>query len=298
MNNLNDLSDLIKDTTTRDFVADVIEASKQAPVLVDFWSTRCAPCKQLTPVLEKAVLAENGQIRLVKMNVDEHPTIFQQIAMQLGVQSIPAVIAFKDGQPIDGFVGALPEGEIKNFFKRILDQGDDIEAVLETADQAFEEGDLETALEVYRAVHEEDAENVPALAGVAKCYVAQNELEKAKDALSLVPEAKKDLAIVANVRANLELKEKSSSTGDANSLEAKLQQNPDDHQTRFDLAVGLNADGKKLEAADALLDIMKRKPGWNDDAAKTQLIQFFDAWGPDDPDTIEGRKRLSLLLFS
>ena len=298
INTSNNNAQLIKDTTTKDFVADVIDASKNAPVLVDFWSTRCEPCKQLTPILEKAVTDAQGKVFLVKMNVDEHPAIFSQIASQLGVRSIPAVIAFKDGQPVDGFVGALPESQIKTFLNGLIDEGDDIDAVLETADEAFEEGDFETALEVYQAVLGEDGENLKAIAGVAKCYLKENNIEKAKETLDLAPLNKKDNSIIANVRANLELLEKSDDTVDLNSLEQKVSENPEDFQSRFDLAVALNSQDKKGEAMEALFDIIKRKPNWNEGAAKTQLIQFFDAWGADDPHTLEGRKQLSLLLFS
>ena len=291
--------DIIKDTTTRDFVTDVIEASKEVPVMVDFWSTRCSPCKQLTPILEKAVTEANGAVKLVKMNVDEHPSIFSQIASQLGVQSIPAVIVFKDSQPIDGFVGALPESEVKQFIAKISGGSEeDINSVLETADEAFAEGDLETALEVYLAVLEEDNENVKAIAGSAKCYVELGNLEEAKAVLDKTPVSKKDLADIASVRANIELKEKSGVSGDLTNLQEKVSANPEDFQAQFDLAVAQNAEGNKAEAMDLLFGIMQRKPKWNDEAAKTQLLQFFDAWGAEDPDTLEGRKRLSIFLFS
>ncbi len=290
--------ELIKDTTTKDFVPDVVEASKDVPVLVDFWSERCGPCKTLTPALEQATRDAGGSIRLVKMNVDQHPTIFQQISSQLGIQSIPAVIAFYEGRPVDGFVGALPEKEIAEFIKRLPGQEGAIDEVLETADEAFAEGDLETALEVYEAISEEVPDNLEAIAGIAKCHVAKGDLEKAKEALDKVPPLKKDASIIANILANIELQEKSESAGELAPLEAKLEKDPNDHQARFDLAVALNADGNREAAMDALLDIMKRKSGWNDDAAKKQLIQFFDAWGANDPLTLSGRQKLSLLLFS
>ncbi|MGH1352466.1 MAG: tetratricopeptide repeat protein [Methyloligellaceae bacterium] len=290
--------ELIKDTSTKDFVPDVIEASKDVPVLVDFWSERCGPCKTLTPILEKATRDAGGNVRLVKMNVDQHPTIFQQISSQLGIQSIPAVIAFHDGRPVDGFVGALPEKDINEFIKRLPGQEGDVEEVLETADQAFNEGDLETALEVYEAIFEEVPDNLNAIAGIAKCHVAKGDLEKAKEVLDKVPPLKKDVAIIANILANIELQEKSESAGELAPLKAKLDADPNDHQARFDLAVALNAAGDREAAMDELLDIMKRKNGWNDDAAKKQLIQFFDAWGATDPLTLSGRQKLSLLLFS
>lgn len=293
-----DPADLVKDTTTRDFVADVVDASKDVAVLVDFWSERCGPCKQLTPVLEKLTLEAAGGIRLVKMNVDEHPAVFSQISAQLGIQSIPAVIAFKDGRPVDGFIGALPESDIKKFMDNLIDNQEDIEAVLQTADEAFEEGDFETALEVYEAIHEEAEDNLNAIAGIAKCHVEKGDLEAAKAALEKVPPLKKDVAIIANVAANIELLEKSASSGELAPLEKKVEENPQDFQARFDLAVAYNAEGEREKAADALLEIMKLKKGWNDNAAQEQLIQFFDAWGANDPHTLAGRQKLSILLFS
>ncbi len=291
-------AELVKDTTTRDFVADVVDASKEVVVLVDFWSERCVPCKELTPVLEKLTLEAAGDVHLVKMNVDEHPAVFSQISAQLGIQSIPAVIAFKDGRPVDGFIGALPESDIKKFLGNLVENQEDIDAVLQTADEAFEEGDIDTALEVYEAVYGEAEDNLNAIAGIAKCYVEKGDLDAAKATLEKVPPLKKDAAVIANVAANIELLEKSASSGELAPLEKKIADNPEDFQARFDLAVAYNAEGEKEKAADALLEIMKLKKGWNDNAAQEQLIQFFDAWGADDPHTLAGRQKLSLLLFS
>jgi putative thioredoxin len=293
-------SDLIADTTTQTFVNDVIEASKTRPVLVDFWAPWCGPCKQLTPVLEKVVKAAKGKFKLVKMNIDEHPPIFQQIAQQMGIQSIPAVLAFVNGQPIDGFLGALPEKQITEFVERLIKDrvGGEEKDALAAADAALAEKDYAGAADLYAQLLQEDANNIPALAGLARCYVGTGNVEQAKKTLDMVPEAKQNDTAVAAARAAIELAEQTKDLGPVADLEAKVAADPKDYQARFDLALALNAKGNREGAVEQLLEIVKRDRKWNDDGARKQLVQLFDAWGPADEATLEGRKRLSSVLFS
>ena len=287
---------VVKDTTTQDFMQDVIEESKRQPVLVDFWAPWCGPCKQLTPVLEKAVKAAKGKVKLVKMNIDEHPAI----PGQMGIQSIPAVIAFANGQPADGFMGALPESQVIAFLERLTKEkiGGEEQDLLKTADAALVEGNAAAAAELYAQLLAADSGNIHALAGLARCYVETGALEQAKQTLDLVPEAKRNETPVAAARAALEVAEQAKSLGPLAELEEKVLADPLDHQARFDLAVALNAKGKRAEAAEHLLAIVKKDRKWNDDGARKQLVQFFDAWGFADPAAVEGRKKLSSILFS
>jgi putative thioredoxin len=286
----------VKDTTTQGFVKDVIEASKQQPVLVDFWAPWCGPCKQLTPILEKAVKAAKGKVKLVKMNIDEHPAI----PGQMGIQSIPAVIAFVNGQPADGFMGALPESQVVAFLERLTKGkiGTEEKDFLKEADEALVDGNPAAAAEIYAQILTEDSGNVHALAGLARCYIETGALEQAKQTLALVPETKRNEAPVAAARAALEIAEQVKTLGPYAELEEKVLANPLDHQARFDLAMALNAKGKRAEAVNQLIDIIKRDRKWNEDGARKQLVQFFEAWGPTDEATLDGRKRLSSILFS
>jgi putative thioredoxin len=288
--------DLVKDTTTANFRQDVLVESMQQPVLVDFWAPWCEPCKQLTPILEKAVRAAGGKVKLVKMNIDEHP----QIAGQLGVQSIPAVFAFQRGQPVDGFMGALPESQIKSFIERLVGPlgPNAAEEILAEADRLFTEGDIGGAAELYSAVLAQDPENVAALAALVRLHVEVSDLEGAKRFLAMAPEAKANDPALAGARAAIELAEQAGSLGDLADLQRRVETDPTDHQARFDLAVGLNARGRREEAANHLLEIVRRDRNWNDDGARKQLVQFFEAWGPMDAMTLAGRRRLSSLLFS
>jgi putative thioredoxin len=287
---------LVKDTTTQTFVKDVIEESKRQPVLINFWAPWCGPCKQLTPVLEKAVRAAKGKVKLVKMNIDEHPAI----PGQMGIQSIPAVIAFVNGQPADGFMGALPESQVMAFLERLTKDriGGEAKDLLMAADTALAEGDPAGAAELYAQLLEEDNTNVAALAGLARCYVETGAIEQAKQTLALVPDSKRNDAPVLAAKAALDLAEQAKSLGPIADLEQKVAANPLDHQARFDLALALNGKGRRQEALDHLIGIVKRDRKWNDDGARKQLVQFFDAWGPADEATIEGRKRLSSVLFA
>jgi putative thioredoxin len=287
---------LIKDATTQSFMKDVIEESKRQPVLIDFWAPWCGPCKQLTPILEKVVRAAKGKVKLVKMNIDEHPTI----PGQMGIQSIPAVIAFANGQPADGFLGALPESQVLAFLERITKDriGGEDKDLIKTADAALAAGNVAGAADLYAKVLAEDAGNVVALAGLARAYVATGSLEPARQTLALVPEAKRNDPAVAAARAALELAEQAKSLGPIGELDEKVKANPLDHQARFDLAVALNSKGKRQEALDHLIEIVRRDRKWNEDGARKQLVQFFEAWGGADEATIDGRKRLSTILFS
>ena len=286
----------IKEATTQSFIKDVIEESRRQPVLVDFWAPWCGPCKQLTPVLEKVVRAAKGKLKLVKMNIDEHPTI----PGQMGIQSIPAVIAFVNGQPADGFLGALPESQVVAFIERLTKGRVSAEDkdLLKAAETALAEGDPAGAADLYARVLADEPTNVQALAGLARCYVASGALEQAKQTLAMIPESKHGDAAVAAARAAVELAEQATSLGPVNELEQKVAANPLDHQSRFDLALALNSKGRRQEALDHLIEITRRDRKWNDDGARKQLVQLFDAWGPNDETTIEGRKRLSSILFA
>jgi putative thioredoxin len=291
--------DLIKETTTQTFVKDVIEESKRQPVLIDFWAPWCGPCRQLTPILEKAVRNAKGRVKLVKMNIDEHPAV----PGQMGIQSIPAVIAFVNGQPADGFMGAVPESQVNAFIDKLTKgmaaPGEpNIAEVLKEAEAVLAEGDAATAAQIYAEVLAVDATNIAALAGLAKCYVTSGAVEQAKQTLAMVPESKRNDAAVKAVQASIDLAEQAQAVGPVTELEQKVAANPLDHQSRFDLATALNAIGKRVEATEQLLAIVKRDRKWNDDAARKQLVQLFEAWGAADEATVEGRKRLSTILFS
>jgi putative thioredoxin len=289
--------DLIKDSDTKRFMADVIETSRKVPVLVDFWAPWCGPCKQLTPLLEKVVKQANGKVRLVKINVDEN----QQLAAQMRIQSIPAVFAFVDGQPVDGFMGALPESNIKQFIDRLGSQGnlaEQIEAANAAGREALAEKNYAEATEIFSQVLQADPENVGALAGTARCQVETKALEKAKATLALVPAAKANDPEVLSVKAALDLALNPVDTSEIGKLTAAVEADPANHQARFDLAIALNAAGRREEALEALLAIMRKDRQWNDDGARKQLVKFFEAWGPKDEFTLLGRRRLSSLLFA
>ena len=288
--------DLIKDTTTQAFRQDVIAESMNQPVLVDFWAPWCGPCKQLTPVIEKVVKGARGKVKLVKMNIDDHPSI----AGQLGIQSIPAVIAFDKGQPVDGFMGAQPEGQIKAFIDKLGGAAgpSPVDETLEAAKQAAEAGDAAGASELYAAVLPHEPENLTAIAGLARLHVDVGDLEGAKGILAMAPQGKENDPALAAVRAALELAEQAAALGDTAELEAKVAANPKDHQARFDLALALNSRDRREEAVDHLVAIIKADRNWNEDGARKQLLQFFEAWGPMDENSVAGRRKLSTLLFS
>lgn len=290
--------DAIIDVSTENFMVEVIEASQSRLVLLDLWAPWCGPCKQLTPLLEKLVAQSDGAVRLAKMNIDEHPAV----AQQLQVQSIPAVFAFKDGQPVDGFMGALPERDIKQFLDKHLDTALDpspAEALMETAEEALAAGQIDDALECYGAALEQEPDNIAAMAGLAQAHLAAGNQQAAEAALAAAPVHDNDPALAA-ARAALALagKTETGDMADAAPLLAALEADANNHQARFDLALALHGAGQREDALDALLDIVARQRDWNDDAARKQLVELFDAYGAQDALVIAARKRLSSLLFS
>lgn len=291
--------DLIKDTTTANFARDVMDESRNQPVLVDFWAPWCGPCKQLTPIIEKAVKEAGGRVKLVKMNIDDHPSV----AGQLGIQSIPAVVAFVNGRPADGFMGALPESQVKAFIDKVAgpagaDQAAEIAAVLEEATGLLASGDIDGAAQLYAAVLQADPDNTKAIAGLADCMIGANQHQRARELVSQLPE---DLAKAAEIQAvlkRLDQIDEARKLGDPVALEHTLSLNPDDHEARMKLAKIRNVEGRREEAAEHLLLIMKRDRSFDDDGARKQLLQFFEVWGPKDPATVMARRKLSSILFS
>ncbi|BBU63134.1 co-chaperone YbbN [Methylosinus sp. C49] len=283
------------ETTTESFRADVLEASLRQPVLVDFWAPWCEPCKQLAPALERAVKAAGGRVKLVKMNIDQHP----EVAGQLGVKSIPAVVAFQRGRPADGFVGALPEKQLRGFIERLAgpleDEGTDD---FLTAEALIGEGQLEAAEAILAQLVARQPPYTKAAAELVRLYVEQERLADAQALLDGLPDPIRADSLVAAAAASLENALAASDLGEIDELHKRVAFDPDDLQARFDLALALNAKGKRDEAATALLDIIRKDRSWSDDGARKQLIQFFDAWGPLDKATIGARRRLSSLLFS
>ena len=287
----------IKDATTASFAADVIQESRNQPVLVDFWAPWCGPCKQLQPVLEKVVAAAGGRVKLVKMNIDEHPAI----AGQLGIQSIPAVIAFKNGQPVDGFMGAVPESQIRDFVQKLVGKNGgqpQIAEALAAAKQARDSGDVQTAADIYDAVLQEAPDTIDAIAGLADLLFEAGDTAGAEEVLGRAPLDKQDAAALAGVRTKIALAAHAASLGDPAEFERRLAEDPKDHQARYDLAMIQNAQGKRQEAADNLLAIVRADRTWNDDGARAQLLKLFEAWGMTDEVTLSTRRKLSSLLFS
>ena len=293
--------DLIKDSDTANFAADVLDASMETPVIVDFWAPWCGPCKTLGPAIERVVNNAGGAVKLVKIDIDQNP----EIAQQMRVQSIPAVFAFAGGRPVDGFVGALPESQIKSFVDRVLQAaggapGDNpIDAAFEQAEAAAEAGDYQAAGSIYQQLVQHDPGNMKAVAGFAMALVKLEQAEAAEEFLAQLPPEQQDAPELASVRAALEL---AAQAGEAQAelagLQAKVIRDPQDLQARYDLAVAQSALGQNEDAIDGLLEIMEKNRAWNEEAARLQLLKVFEALGPTDPLTVSGRRRLSSLLFS
>ena len=295
-------ADMIKDGDQKTFMQDVIEASRGMPVLVDFWAPWCGPCKTLTPALERVVRAAGGRVKLVKIDVDQNRALVQQLT-QLGLplQSIPTVAAFWQGQIADMFQGALPESELKRFVEALLKMaGGSMPSadLLAEARQALEAGQPDVAADAYSALLNADPESPEAWGGLIRALLAMGDEAQAQDALAQVPKKITEHAEIAGARSALALAEEGRRVaGQAGAFERRLAADPDDHEARYELAIALNAAGKRGEAADALLDIFKRDRTWREDAARQQLLKFFEAWGFDDPATMAGRRKLSALLF-
>ena len=291
-------ADVIKETSDAGFMADVIDASQQVPVIVDFWAPWCGPCKQLGPALEKAVTAARGKVRLVKLNVDQSPAV----ATQMRIQSIPAVYAFFQGRPIDGFVGALPESQVKAFVDKLAkaagSPGDVIDDALADAQVALEAGDPNSAKAIYGEILRHAPETPAAVAGMARAHIALGDVKAARKLLDGLTSEMAKAQEIAAVRTLLDLNEQAASGGELSALRAKVEADPDDHQSRIDLALALYAAGDRQGAADALIESIRRDRDWNEQAARKQLLKLFEAFGPTDPVTIAARRRLSSLLFS
>ncbi|SLN11027.1 Thioredoxin-1 [Roseovarius albus] len=292
-------TDLIKDVSEADFMAEVIEASQTVPVIVDFWAPWCGPCKTLIPAIEAAVTKAKGAVKLAKVNVDEA----QMIAGQLRVQSVPTVYAFWQGQPIDGFQGALPPSELDAFIARVItaaggDTSGGLDEAIAAAEEMLEEGSVADAAQTFAAILEEDPQNAAAYGGMVRSYIALDDLEQAEAILNGAPAEISNAPELEAAHAQLELAKQAADAGPVGELQAAVDATPDDHQARFDLAQALHASGQTQEAVDQLLELFRRDREWNDDAARQQLFTLFDALKPNDPIVLNGRRKLSSMIFA
>lgn len=288
--------DLIKEGTEATFMQDVIEASREVPVIVDFWATWCGPCRTLGPALEAAVMAAKGKVKMVKVDVDKN----QMIAGQMRIQSIPTVYAFWQGQPVDGFQGAIPASEIKKFIDKLTALSDDggLEEAIEAAEQMLAEGAVTDAAETFAAILGEEPENPAAYGGLVRCHLALGQLDQAEAMLTAAPAAIAKAKELEAARAQLDLARQAANAGPEQELRAAVEADPGNRQARFDLATALHAAGKVDEAVDVLLDLFRLDREWNDGAAKAQLLTIFDALKPTDPIVLKGRRRLSSMIFA
>lgn len=287
----------MQDITHQNLEADLVNASLAQPVLLDIWAPWCGPCKTLGPLLEHVVEQTKGAVKLVKVNIDENP----EIAQQLRIQSIPTVYAFKNGQPVDGFMGAIPESQIKSFVQALTGAapgGSAVEEALALAAETLAKHDVGAAAQLYGQVLQEEPGHPQAVAGLARCYLESGDLERSRQTLQLVrPDGAGDEAIRA-IEAELTLKERGEAVGDTAPLRARAEANPSDHQARYDLALALDAKGDRQGAIDQLLELVRRDRKWNEEAARKQLVTLFEAMGPADERTIAARRKLSTILFS
>ena len=290
---------LIKDVSEATFMQDVVEASKEKPVIVDFWAPWCGPCKTLGPQLEEAVNGANGAVTMAKVNIDEN----QMIAGQMQVQSIPTVFAFFNGQPVDGFQGAISASEIKAFVDRVVaanggEAESGLDSAVQSAEQMFEEGDIQSALETFSAILQEDTNNLKSYVGLIKCHLALGDLDQAEAILNGIPAEISQSPEVEPIHAQIQLAKQALDAGPINDLQQLVEKNPNDHEARFKLAQALHGSGQVEDAVDQLLELFKRDKEWNDEAAKSQLFVIFEALEPNNPIVLNGRRKLSSLIFA
>ena len=289
---------LIKDVNEDTFMDDVIEASKTSPIVVDFWAPWCGPCKTLGPALEAEVKATNGKIKMVKVDIDQN----QNLASQMRIQSIPAVFAFVDGQPVDGFMGAKAPSELKSFVEKLLenvkDDGGDLSEAIAVADEMLEAGEYDDAAETFEAILGEDPERSPAFVGLFKAKMGAKRIDEAQKMLEDIPTALVNKPEILALQAQIDLTNQTQGLGEINDLREALKNDLDNHQIRFDLALALFTAGETNDAIQELLTIFRKDQEWNDDAARQQLFKFFDILGGDDPITLSGRRQLASMLFA